>query len=145
MPTLEEVILTNKEILIKAGTPERFKLREKHLLKCQIDKINGYIISEALIYSEGSRNAHLGSTSINSISVYNILESASSALYLMASTQCFTDGNRRTALFTAKSILDKFSLGYLLALENDSDHSVARALNQVVDKNINKEEYFSIF
>lgn len=123
MLSLELVKETNQTILEEEGTPERHHLRDRSFLVQRIDKANSYLDS-------------------SNVTNEDVLRAAASVLYGIAFVQSFADGNKRTALFTAYSILAEYNLERVLDIVSDNDYKTWRILNSLVNKRIGQEEEF---
>lgn len=120
---LKDVSLANKIILEKEGYLDTFSLRDKSLLKGEIDKANSLLAEENL-------------------TIEDVLKAAGSLLYGIASVQAFRDGNRRTALLVSYNLLQQYNLQSVMDIENGADYQVMRMLNDLVDKGTKSEKDF---
>lgn len=119
----KDITKANETILEKEGYPDTFALRDKSLLKGEIDKANFLLAKENL-------------------TIQDVLKAAGSLLYGIASVQAFRDGNRRTALLVSYNLLQQFGLESVMDIENGDDYQIMRMLNDLVDKRTKSEKDF---
>jgi prophage maintenance system killer protein len=110
LPSVEELKALNQRIHDDAGSPELFNLDQPSALESCLARARA-------AYSDSPEG---------------VIRSAAVLAHGIAQAQAFTDGNRRSAFTATRYFLVANGFGYLTS-ETDSDHILARYLNQVVE------------